>query len=1202
MVWRIVFLQNILRRGKSGAAESSREMNFLKFGARDEKNSGEVLQILCAALYKTSRRAQAWMRGARPVVSVSEIPFASHISIQKRKSLMNCANGIVRLFTFLCVAASLTFAPLTAVAAPQRAKPKAEEKKTEEKKEEKKVEDPMNAGTFAGLRLRSIGPAFNSGRISSIAVDPRNRSRYFIAAASGGVWKTVNSGTTWTPVFENEASFSIGTVAIDPNNPYRIWVGTGENNSQRSVSYGDGVYRSDDDGKTWRNMGLKTSEHIARIVVDPRNSDVIYVAAQGPLWNTGGERGLFKTTDGGKTWNCVLKISENTGVTDVVADPRNPDTLIAATYQRRRHVWTLVNGGPECAIHKSTDAGVTWRKVSAGLPTVDMGRIGLAISPANPDVVYATIEAADRKGGIFRSEDRGETWEKRNDFDATAMYYATIVADPKDVDRIYVMNTFAQVSDDGGRTLRRLGDKSKHVDTHTIWIDPADANYYLVGCDGGVYESFDRAATWHFKANVPVTQFYDVTVDEAEPFYNIYGGTQDNNTLGGPSRTRSASGITNADWFITLGGDGFHCRVDPKDPNTVYSEYQYGALYRFDKRTGERIGIQPKVGKGEPPLRWNWDSPLIISPHSNVRLYFAANKLFRSDDRGDSWRAVSGDLTRMIDRDTLPVMGKIWEADAVSKHASTSFYGNVTALAESPKKEGTLWVGTDDGLIQVSEDGGASWRKIETFPGVPDRTYVSRILASQHDANTVYAAFDNHKMGDFLPYILKSSDLGRTWTSIAANLPQRGSALAIAEDHVNKDLLFVGTEFGVFFTIDGGKKWVQLKGDMPTIAVRDLAIQKRENDLVLATFGRGFYVLDDYTPLRALKPETLQRPATLFPVKDAWLYIQSYPLGGAGKSSLGESYFTANNPPFGATFTYFLKESLKSKKEKRREAERKGGSDYPTKEQLRAEAEEERPQMILTVSDAGGTVVRRLVGPASAGVNRVAWDLRFPTPILLPAGYNPEDDPFSDPPSGWLVQPGTYTVSIAQRVDGVTTPLAEPQKFVIKPLDASPQMEADRRALYEFQRRLIKMQRTLNGTLETAAALKSRLGAIKRALIETPAADPKLTDDAAAIDRKLNDLLRRLRGDVVLAARNENTPPSIADRLYEIVGEQFTTLSRPTKTHEAQYAIASEELQQALGELRGLMEGDVMRLEKAMEAAGAPYTPGRLPEWRDGVQ
>src|ERR1700730_14460557 len=575
---------------------------------------------------------------------------------------------------------------------PEASKPEAPKRPDQVNPEdENKPRDPMSSPTFNGLRFRSLGPAFTSGRVIGFAMDPNNSARYFVAVASGGVWKTINNGNTWTPLFDREGSYSIGAIVLDPKDPLTVWVGTGENNSQRSVSYGNGVYRSDDGGKTWKNVGLKTSEHIGRIAIDPKDSNIVYVAAQGPLWGPGGDRGLFKTTDGGKTWKNILPISENTGVTDVVIDSQNPETIYAASYQRRRHMWTLIDGGPESAIYKSTDAGATWNKVRAGLPTTEMGRIGLAISPVDSNVIYATVESGDRKGGIFRSNDRGGSWERRNEFEAGAMYYARIVADPKDVDRIYVMNVFLMVSDDGGRTLRRLGERSKHVDNHDIWIDPNNTDHYLVGCDGGVYESHDRGLIWEFKRNLPVTQFYDVTTDNAKPFYNVYGGAQDNFAFGGPSRTRNASGIINSDWFVTQGGDGFRSQVDPEDPNTIYAELQHGVLVRVDKRTGERMGIQPQIGRNEDRLRWHSDSPFIISPHSHTRLYFAADKLFRSDDRGDSWRPISRELSRGIDRNTLPVMGKIWSVDAIARHASTDFYGNSSALAESPKKEGLIY-------------------------------------------------------------------------------------------------------------------------------------------------------------------------------------------------------------------------------------------------------------------------------------------------------------------------------------------------------------------------------------------------------------------------------------------------------------------------------------------------------------------------------
>jgi photosystem II stability/assembly factor-like uncharacterized protein len=1080
--------------------------------------------------------------------------------------------------------------------------PLADEPRGKESPPAKESKGKFSAGTFTGLKLRSVGPAVTSGRVVDFAVHPRNHAHYYVAAASGGVWKTTNAGTTWTPVFDDQGSYSIGALGLDPKNPHVLWVGTGENNSQRSVGYGDGVYRTDDGGKTWNHLGLKSSEHIGRIVIDPRSSDTVYVAAQGPLWGPGGDRGLYKTTDGGKTWKCVLSISENTGVNDVAMDPSDPDVLLATAYQRRRHVWTLINGGHESALYRSTDAGKTWTKVKVGLPTVDMGRIGLAWAPSNPDVVYAIIEATDKKGGVFRSADRGVTWEKRNDFDQQAQYYAHLFVDPKNHDRIYVMNVRIHVSDDGGKTLTLLPERFKHVDSHVIWVDPNDTAHYLVGCDGGVYESHDRAASWAFIGNLPITQFYDIACDEAAPFYNVYGGTQDNFSLGGPARNRSATGITNADWFVVQGGDGFHCKVDPRDPDTVYAESQYAGLVRFDRRTGESIGIQPQPGQGEPPLRWNWDSPLMISPHAPRRLYFASNKVFRSDDRGDTWKAVSGDLTRQIDRDKLPVMGKVWGPDAVAKSVSTSFYGNITALAESPKEEALLYVGTDDGLIQVTEDGGKTWHKHDRFGGVPERTYVSRLLASRHDARTVYAAFDNHKNSDFAPYLLKSADAGRTWTSIAGDLPSNGPVLAIAEDHQDPSLLFVGTEFGLHFSRNGGKKWLRLKGGLPTIAVRDLAVQRQMDDLVVGTFGRGFYVLDDYSALRHLTPELAEHDCALLPVRTSYLYIPTRQYGLRGRGFQGASFYTADNPPFGAVFTYYLKEPLRSHKEQRQEAEKKAGKKpaYPSKEELRAEDEEEAPAILLTVSDADGTPLRTLTGPVTAGVHRMAWDLREPAAELpRPRPTGAAEDVFLPEPGGPLVMPGRYRVAMAKRVDGVVTSLGAPVEFEVVVPTAVSRDVADVRALGEFQRKVARLQRAVAGALQVANRTEARLADIKRAVDHTPGINPHWHSRVRDLEKQDREILRALRGDVTLRQHNENTPPSIAERVESIVEEERFWLGRPTATQREAFAVASAEFTEELGKLRTLVDVELKELDKALDQAGAPWTPGRLPEWKD---
>lgn len=1049
---------------------------------------------------------------------------------------------------------------------------------------------------MAGLRLRSLGPALMSGRVVGFAVHPVNRSKYYVAVACGGVWKTENAGVSWKPIFDNEGSYSIGCITMDPKNPNILWVGSGENNSQRSVGYGDGVYKSIDGGRSWTNVGLKNSEHIGKIIIDPRDSDTVYVAAQGPLWGPGGDRGLFKTTDGGKTWTKILSISDDTGVTTVVQDPHYPDIMVAAAYQRRRHVFTLVNGGPESAIYRTTDGGKNWTKVRAGLPTADIGRIGLTMAPTDPDTIYAIIESVDKQGGIFRSRDRGATWEKRNPYDSQAQYYSHLVVDPKNKDRLYVMGVFVQVSDDGGKTLRMLGGKWAHVDNHELWIDPRDPDYYLIGCDGGIYESYDRAANWRHIANFPVTQFYDVTCEQTDtPFYRVYGGTQDNNTLGGPARSRSGAGIANSDWHILVGGDGFHCRVDPNDPETVYAEYQYGGLSRFDWRTGTEVSIQPQAGAGEPPLRWNWDSPMITSAHAPKRIYFAANKLFRSDDRGDNWTAISGDLTRQLDRDKLPVMGKIQPPDAVAKHVSTSFFGNITALSESPKKDGLLYVGTDDGLIQVTEDGGKSWRRIELISGVPEGTFVTRLLASQHDANVVYATFDNHKNADFAPYLLKSTDMGKTWTKQVGDLPARGSINAFAEDHVNPNLLFVGTEFALYFTTDGGQKWHRLRG-LPTIAVKDLCIQKPMNDLLIGTFGRGFYMLDDYSPLRAATAQDFDKPAAVFPVRDAFLYMPTYQFGGTGKAFLGEAFYFAENPPYGATITYHLKEPLPTLKQMRKDRLKKDPAAYPTAEQLRAEAEEEEPAIVITISDAEGTPLRVLTGPTAAGVHRVTWDMHLPAANLpRPRGGEADEDFFGFIPSGPYALPGRYKATLAKRVGGAVTPLAEPVEIVVRHVGPAPLPAEDMKQLAEFQKLTIKLQRDLTAAQGIASDISRRLDQIKLALDQTPAAPPDSRERVRKLLAEHRVTLRKLNGDAVLAGRNENVPMSIADRVNVAREANQTIAAKATGTMRDQFAFARKELDAEAGVLKRRLETEVKELESLLDKLGAPWTPGRVP-------
>jgi photosystem II stability/assembly factor-like uncharacterized protein len=1055
-----------------------------------------------------------------------------------------------------------------------------------------------------GLSFRCVGPALTSGRISDFAVHPDNRSVYYVATSSGGVWKTENAGTTYRPIFDGQGSYSIGCITMDPNNPNVIWVGTGENNNQRSVAYGDGIYKSEDGGNSWQHMGLKESEHIGRIIVDPRNSDVVYVAAIGPLWSEGGDRGLYKTTDGGETWEAVLTIDEHTGVTDIQMDPRNPDVLYAAAYQRRRHVFTYIGGGPGSGIYKSTDGGANWKKVNSGLPSGDIGRIGLAISPADPEIIYAMVEATEGKSGFFKSTNRGASWEKQSGYFTRGNYYSEIVAHPTDPDVVFAMDTWMHWTQNGGKSFDMVGEQYKHVDNHCMWIDPEDPNYYLVGCDGGIYESFDAAKTWVFKPNLPVTQFYKVEVDNDVPFYNIYGGTQDNFSLGGPSRTRSMHGITNEDWFVTNGGDGFESQIDPKNPNIVYAQSQYGGLVRYDRASGESMGIQPKPRKDEDAYRWNWDAPLEVSDHMDTRIYFAANKLFRSDDRGNTWEVISEDLTRQIDRNTLEVMGRVQSIDAVAKNASTSPYGTIVAFSESPFDENLLYVGTDDGLIQITTDGGDNWSRVDcnTIPGLPERTYVNMLLASQHDENVVYACFNHHKYGDFKPYVYRSADKGKTWTAITSNLPERGSSYAIAEDHVDADLLFVGTEFSCFFTNNGGGHWKKLSAGLPTIAVRDIAIQERENDLVLGTFGRGFYVMDDYSPLRGLDDETLAKEAHIFPIKDGLIYIEEARLGLRGKSFQGHNYYTADNPPVGVTFTYLFNNELTTLKDARQKEEAKMMKEgksvrYPTYDELKAEEDEESPYLLFVIENDNGEVVRKLTTRAGKGVNRITWDGRMPSKSPVSLGGGGFDNPFANEDVGILAMPGTYSVSLWQYHRDEMSQVAGPEEFELKTLGGVTLPAEDRKELVQFQEKVVELDRAFSGAGRLMSDLNNRLRHMEKAVMAVPSETAALMQEIEALEDQLEEINLVWYGDNVATRLDKPSAYSVAGRIGYMAWEMWSSTSAPTTTQRDALRIAAEEFKPTLAKLRQIATVDIPRLETKLENAGAPYTPGRLPKY-----
>jgi photosystem II stability/assembly factor-like uncharacterized protein len=1047
---------------------------------------------------------------------------------------------------------------------------------------------------LSSFKFRSVGPSFMSGRIIDLAHNPNKSSEYYVAVASGGVFKTTNGGTTFQPIFENYGAFSVGCVTLDPQNQNVVWVGTGEANNQRSVGYGDGIYKSEDGGKSFVNMGLKEAQHIGEIIIDPKNSDIIYVAAYGPLWNSGGERGVYKSTDGGKTWTNVLKISEHTGVADIVMDPKNSNVLYASAHQRQRKGYGYVSGGPESALYKSTDAGTTWKKINNGFPGGDIGRIAIAISPINTDVLYAHLEATTGNNGSYKSTDRGASWIKMSSYASSGLYYGKIYPDPVQFDRIFVGDVYSKYSNDGGKTWVNLNHQNIHVDNHIITIDPKDNQHIFMGGDGGLYESFNLGQNWHFKQNLSITQFYRVVLDNAFPFYNIYGGTQDNSSFGGPSRTTNQAGITNNDWYLTVGGDGFESAVDWSNPDIVYAQWQHGGLIRYDKKTGEQIDIKPVPLEGEPALRWNWDSPLLVSKYDAKRLYFGANKIYRSDDRGNSWKLISGDLSRQIDRNKLPYMDKVWSMDAVQKNTSTSIYGQSTFISESPLDENILYVGTDDGLVQVTSDGGKTWTKIDNIPGVPAMSYVPQVICSQHDKNTAYVVFNHHRYGDFKPYLVKTTDGGKTWTSISGNLPERGSVYTIAEDHVDSNLLFVGTEFGLFASLNGGKTWTQMKNNLPVIAIKDLEIQIRENDLVLATFGRGFYILDNYAAMRSIS-KTEGKEAMIFPIKSEWAFNQKDPLGGRGTGTQGDSYYTAENPPVGATIRYFVKETPKSLKDKRKENEKalfaKGElKGYPSLDSIAAEENEILGAYYMTILDEKQNVVRRYQVKPKKGMNEFLWNFSTSNGFSI----NTENNAGAN--DGLPVIPGKYAAQLSYFDGNTVKNLTDAEPFEVKSLGWATLPVQDYQALQIFANEVKDFSRIVNGTSDHVAFLKEKHKALKAALLANP--NSKLENMAilTQMEREFQKINLDLNGNEALEKHQFEVLPGISDRIRTIVFGMYGHSTEPTITQKQGLAYAKKLFG---GTYKSVAQLDkaLTDLQKSLENNKIPYIQGSLPKW-----
>ena len=1022
--------------------------------------------------------------------------------------------------------------------------------------------DLSDAALVSTLSMRSIGPAVMSGRIVDIAVASSHGSRggelgtvFYIAAASGGVWKTTNGGMSWRPVFDDQDVGSIGAVEVAPSNSEIVWVGTGEDNNQRSVSYGNGVYKSTDGGATWTNMGLGTSQQVGRIRVHPKNPDIVWVASMGPMWAAGGERGVFKTTDGGRTWRSVLTVDQYTGAADVILDPSNPDIVYAATHQRERRAFNYVGGGPGSGIWKSVDGGETWTRLSAGLPTSDMGRIGLDVSQAHPTTVYAVIEGSEQ--GVYRSDDAGASWRKMSDIASIPWYFGEIRVDPRDPNTVYHLGVQLQVSHDGGATWERTG-RGPHSDHHSLWINPENPAHIINGNDGGLYVSRDRGETWDFSVNLPVSQFYALGLDMAEPFFGIAGGLQDNSTWGGPSRTRSNDGIYNSDWYAMAGGDGFYAAIDPTDPTIAYVESQGGVILRYDRRTGDRKGIQPQAPEGEPSYRFNWSAPIKISPWDHNTVYFAANYLFKSTNRGDAWTVLGEDLTRNIDEDSLPLMGKVQASDAVALHQGVVDFSTISDIDVSTLERGLLITGSDDGVVAISTDDGQSWNRQMRFPGVPDTAYVSKVRLSRHDASVMYVTFDNHRSNDFKPYVIKSTDGGRNWTNITHNLPDFGNVRAFAEHHANPNLLFVGTEMAVYTSTDGGGSWTRIRGGMPTVRVDDLAIHPRDNALVVATHGRGFWILDDLAPLEHLADAKAAEAAYLVPVKSEWLIT---PDGSPTSGTHAARDYAGANPPMGTTVSYMLKAPARDMK--------------------------------LEITTPSGEVVRTLEAPSSAGLHHVLWDFRMDAPYSGPPQERQAPQGFGGfggfgATGGALVVPGQYTARLT--VGGAT----QERTFTVK---KDPELRLTDAQLVELRNvRLhqLRLNAKLTMAIRQSDELREQISQAKTALAGAgaPASTTQMAND---LERDLNDIRTKLGagGGGGFGGGGSSDGPRSIRTLLGYAGGVNRANAMPTEQEMQALELVPARLEAEVARLNAMVGERMPAFFSALDAAGVPWTPGR---------
>ena len=1002
------------------------------------------------------------------------------------------------------------------------------------------AQTPQLKDALAAIPFRQIGPANMGGRVDDIAVVESDPRIMYVGSAAGGVFKTINAGVTWTPMTDKLPVSTIGDIAIAPSDPSIVYVGMGEANNRQSSSWGNGVYKSMDAGKTWVHLGLEETHHVGRIVVNPTNPDIVYVAAGGHLWGPNPERGVFKSIDGGKNWQKVLYLNEDTGAIDIAIDLQSPNTLYAAMYQRRRTPFGFNGGGPHSGLYKTVDGGANWKKLTGGLPqTGEAGRIGIDIYRKDPNIVYVAYEHA--MGGVFRSNDKGETWTRMSDTNPRPMYFSQIRVDPTNDQRIWMAGVTLYYSEDGGKTFVPNMSQTIHADFHAIWIDPANSDHMVTGCDGGVNFTWDRARTWDYVNNLTISQFYEVAFDTKKP-YNVCGGLQDNGSWCGPSATLHTEGITNEDWFSVFGADGFYAQFDKDDPDIVYAEGQDGNLNRRNLKTGEVRSIRPLPKVNTEQLRFQWNSPLVASKHTSNTLYYGGNYLFKSTDRGDSWTRLGPDLSTGVDRNKIPIMGRMPDKEMRSPSDGVGAFATITVVGESPLTPAVLWAGTDDGNLQVSRNGGEVWKNVAAnVPGLPKGTYVSRIVPSTTGPGVAYAAFDGHRADDYSTYLYMTSDYGETWTKISSGIPaSTGTVHAFREHPRNPNLLFAGTEFGLYVSIDKGANWTKMESNLPTVPVFDIAINPRENDLILATHGRGIWIVDDITALEQLKPATLDESVHLFDTRPAveWRISQH-------KGVTGNKLMQASNPPYGGIIRYYLKSAV------------------PEKEDVK-----------VTILSKAGKVIRELKGPKAPGIQTIAWDLRYEPPFTVPEGGGGGFFFFGGGPRGPMADPGDYTVKISAAGKTVETALKveEDPRIQLQPGDRDERLKTLLQ-ISELQKRTDKVRQAVTD-------LRTELIATETGW-KKPGARP-VADGLKMSEAALKTKVDALYKTVSLGGFRENgddpteyVPPSATQRLMRLMAGMDGYTAKTTSQEMEELAVLAKEVADLEASWKKLSDGEV---------------------------